>query len=121
MDQGSHNLLTAVGVWGVLLSPCYRTAVMAYIWHTILSRNIVTALYYEAREREARTFCSWFQGRKTDVQSESQGAVSTGADWSLSTLAPAPTATSQKKYKQAENSARMHFIESNDHINHIIW
>ena len=37
------------------------------------------------------------------------GAVCAGADWSLSTLAPTSTATSQKKGKQTENSARIHF------------
>ena len=30
MDQASHNLLMAVGGWGVLLPPCYRTDVLAY-------------------------------------------------------------------------------------------
>ena len=40
MDQANHNLLMAVGGWGALLLPCYRTA--------------VTIFYYEAREREAR-------------------------------------------------------------------
>ena len=30
MDQANHNLLMAVGGWGVLLPPCYRTAVLAY-------------------------------------------------------------------------------------------
>ena len=30
MDQASHNLLVAVGGWGVLLPPCRRTAVLAY-------------------------------------------------------------------------------------------
>ena len=54
--------------------------------------------------------------KQIDVQSESQGAVCTGADWFLSTLAPTPTATSQIKYKQTENSARMHFIEGNNNI-----
>ena len=60
-----------------------------------------------------------FQGKEADVQSEPnpacRGAVCAGADWSLSTLAPTPTATSQKKDKQTENSARMHFIEGNNY------
>ena len=30
MDQSNHNLLMAVGGWGVLLSPCYFTAVRVY-------------------------------------------------------------------------------------------
>ena len=55
----NHNLLMAVGGWGVLLSPCYRTAFK--YWHTTLSRNIVSVFYYEARERGARAFCSRFQ------------------------------------------------------------
>ena len=58
-----------------------------------------------------------FQGRKADVQSGPNracwGAVCAGADWSLSTLPPTPTGTSQKQDKQTENSARMHFIEGN--------
>ena len=58
------------------------------------------------------------QGKKTDVQSEPTpacwGAVCAGADWSLSALVPTPTATSQKKDMQTENSARMHFTEGNN-------
>ena len=106
--------------WGVgrpalaVLSYCFTG-----IWHTTLSRDIVTVFYYEAREREARAFGSWLQGRKADVQSESQCAVYTGTDWSLTTLAPTPTATLQKKYKRTENSARTHFIEGNN--NQIIF
>ena len=36
------------------------------------------------------------------------GAVCAGADWSLSSLSPTPTATSQQKEKQNGKSARMH-------------
>ena len=43
------------------------------------------------------------------------GAVCVGAEWSLSSLPPTPTANSQKKKtKQTENSARMHSIEGNN-------
>ena len=53
------------------------------------------------------------------VQSEPNpacwGVVCAGADWSLFTLAPTPTAGLHKKEdKQIANSARMHFIEGNN-------
>ena len=45
------------------------------------------------------------------------GAVCAGADWSLSTVAPTPTATSsKKKTRKTENSARVHFVEGNNNI-----
>ena len=70
------------------------------------------------RARSAGLLFLVFQGKIADVQSEPNpacwGAVCTGADWSLSTLAPTPTATSQKKDKLTENSTRMHFIVGNN-------
>ena len=43
------------------------------------------------------------------------GAVCVGADWSLSSLPPTPTATSQqKKTKQTENNVRIYSIEVNN-------
>ena len=72
MDQANHNILMAVVGWGILLPPCYCTAVLAYIWHTALSRNIVIIFNNEAREREARAFCSWLSKEKKQTFSLSQ-------------------------------------------------
>ena len=62
-----------------------------------------------------------FQGKTADVQPEPNpacwGAVCAGADCFLSTLAPTPTATSQKKKNwQTEDSARIYFIEGNHNL-----
>ena len=38
---------------------CSRRAIVLLYWHSTLSRNIVKVFYNEAREREARAFCSW--------------------------------------------------------------
>ena len=48
MDQANHNLLMAVGGWGLLLPPGYR--IILLYGHTTLSRNIVAVFNNEARE-----------------------------------------------------------------------
>ena len=94
---------------------CSRRAIVLLYWHTTLSRNIVTVFYYEAREREARAFCSWFQGRKADVQSDSQAR----RRLYQCRLVSLHTRTNSncdltKKIPANWNSARKHFIEGSN-------
>ena len=123
MDQAGHNLLVAVGGWGVLLPPSYR--ILLY-WHTTMPRNYGNHSDLMMRHASAKRepfFLVLPRGKKkADVQSEPNpacwGAVCAGAHWPFSTLSPTPTAALQKHDKKTENSARMDFIEGN---NNLLW
>ena len=57
MDQANHNLLISDVGNG---ASCSHLAIVLLYWYTTLSRYIVTVFNNEAREGEARAFCSWF-------------------------------------------------------------
>ena len=90
------------------------------VFHIFLTAQPTSQPYYQLLIAESTTTNST-DSQHADAQFEPTlacwGAVCAGPDWSLSSLSPTPTATSQKK-KQTESSARMHFIEGNNSRQH---
>ena len=80
--------------------------------------NALHGPYDEYSMSPPSTTTSSTDSQHADAQSEPNpacsGAVCVGVDWYPSSLSPTPTATSQIKDKQTENSARMHFIEGDN-------
>ena len=119
MHQASHNLLVAVGGWGVLLLPSYRAAVLAYPSVPQYSnRSGLTMRRASAKRGEA-----FFKGKKQTFslsQPPPAGVPSVTVPTGLSRHShQLELRLHKKKDRQTENSARMHFIKGNN-IHYIV-
>ena len=99
MGKANNNLLMNVGLWDVLLPPCY-SIITGLAYHKLIPENWVTVFKNVARECCTPGFPRK-ESRLSDWESNPAcwGAVCAGAVWSLSPLAPPQLRLEQEKNK----------------------